>query len=141
MAEAITRELAAALGWDRLDVRSAGVGAQPGAPASGGALRTAARHGLDLSGHQATLLTEEAADDADLILTMSTSHLVRVAELGAGDRAALLTSYAAGRAEDSSDATIPDPIGGPDEEYEATFLLLKEMVEGVMKRLRRPDSS
>ena len=138
MAEAIAQKLIGELGWEHVRVRSAGIGALAGSPASDGAIRTAGAHGLDLSGHVSTLLTELDAEEADLILTMSASHLLTVAELGGSDRAALLTSYASSRAEDSTDATIPDPIGGPDEEYEATFKYLEEMVGLALQRLQ-PD--
>ena len=136
MAEVIARRYVAELGWDRVEVRSAGIAACDGSPASGGAVRAADAHGLDLSHHQATLFTENEAEAADLILTMTPSHLMRVVELGGGDSAALLMSYAGGRAEDSSDSSIPDPIGGLDEEYEATFRLLNEMIELLMDRLQ-----
>jgi protein-tyrosine phosphatase len=134
MAEAIARRRAAELGWGHVEVRSAGVGAFSGSPASGGALRAAERAGLDLSGHRATLLTADLAAEADLILTMSPSHLMRVIDLGAGDRAGLLTSYAGGL-DDASGVGIPDPIGGPDEEYVATFDVLDELIGRVLARL------
>jgi len=134
MAEAIARRRAAELGWGHVEVRSAGVGAYPGSPASGGALRAAEAAGLDLSGHRATYLTADLAASADLILTMSPSHLMRVIDLGAGDRAGLLTSYAGGL-DDASGVGIPDPIGGPDEEYVATFNVLDELIGRVLERL------
>jgi protein-tyrosine-phosphatase len=135
MAEAIARRLLAELGWDRVEVRSAGVAAFDGSPASGGAVRVTAAHGLNLSDHSATLLTEEETTAADLVLTMSHSHLIRVMELGGGDRAALLTAYARGPEQADTAWSIPDPVGGPDEEYEETFRLLEELVAGVMSRL------
>jgi protein-tyrosine-phosphatase len=135
MAEAIARRRLAELGWDRVEARSAGVAAYDGSPASGGALRASAAHGLDLATHSATLLTEEEAGSADLILTMSESHLMRVGELGGGDRAALLTSFAGGAGERGAGSSIPDPAGGPDEEYLETFTLLDELVTRVIERL------
>ncbi len=137
MAEVIARDLFDQRGWSWLKVQSAGVSAYQGSPASGGAIRTAAQHGLDLSSHQSKLLTEPIAEAADLILTMSPGHLMCVSDLGSGDRSALLTSYAGLRAEDSSDASIPDPIGGPDEAYEATFQLLSEMIEFLVGKLEK----
>jgi protein-tyrosine phosphatase len=136
MAEAIARRRAADLGWTRVEVRSAGVSAYDGSPASGGAVRVAQAHGLDLSAHSATLLTEEEASTADLILTMSIAHLMRVADLGSGDRAALLTSFAGGSEGEGSSGSIPDPVGGPDEEYEETFLMLDELIGRVLDRLQ-----
>lgn len=134
MAEAIARRRISELGHAGVEVASAGVGAFGGSPASGGALRAAAAHGLDLSGHASTLLTAELADEADLILTMSPSHLMRVIDLGAGDKGALLTSYAGGL-DDGAGVAIPDPIGGPDEEYLDTFRTLDELIGRVLERL------
>lgn len=134
MAEVITRRRAAELGYAHLEVSSAGVGAFGGSPASDGAARAAEAHGLDLSRHRSTLLTAELAADADLILTMSPSHLMRVIELGAGGSAALLTSYAGGL-DDDSGVGIPDPIGGTDGEYADTFRTLDELIGRVLERL------
>ena len=69
MAEVIAHDLTASEPHRRLEVRSAGVGAFPGSPPSGGAVRTAARHGIDLTEHRATLLTRREVEWADLILT------------------------------------------------------------------------
>jgi len=135
MAEAIARRRVAELGWDRVEVSSAGVAASDGSPASGGALRTAAARGLDLSDHSSTLLTQEEASRADLILTMSMSHLMRVAQLGAASRAALLTSFAGGGEGVDASGSIPDPVGGPDSEYEATFDTLDALITLVLERL------
>ena len=135
MAEAIARSRVEELGWAGFEVRSAGVDAFDGSAASDGAVRAARAHGLDLEGHSATLLTHEEAGLADLILTMSPSHLIRVIELGAGDRAAMLTSYAAG-ADGALDPTgVPDPIGGLDEDYMETFRVLDDLVGRVLERL------
>jgi len=136
MAEVIARRRASELGYSNVEVGSAGVGAFGGSPASGGALRAAEAHGLDLSGHRSTLLGPELAHSADLILTMSPSHLMRVIELGAGGRAALLSSFAGGLDDPSDGVAIPDPIGGPDEEYLETFRTLDELIGRVLERLK-----
>jgi len=136
MAEAIARRRAKELGWGHVEVGSAGVAAYSGAPPSEGALRAAEGNGLDLSGHRSTLLTDDLAAGADLILTMSPNHLMRVVELGAGDRAALLTSYAGGL-DTASGVAIPDPIGGSDEEYLETFRLLDELIGRALERLQQ----
>ena len=135
MAEAIARKRIADLGWTQVDVRSAGIGALDGNPASEGALRVAAAHGLDLSTHEATFLTRPIAESSDLILTMSAGHLVRVLELGAADRMAMITAFAAGGDEGAGVEGIPDPIGGPDEEYARTFDILDELIARVLARL------
>jgi len=127
MAAVIARREAAELGWQGLEVRSAGVAALDGDPASGGAVRAAARNGLDLSQHAATLLTPELAEWADLILVMSPAHFSRVVELGGGETAALITSFVEGR-EDDGQESVPDPIGGPDEHYLETFEFLERLI-------------
>ena len=135
MAEVIARHRIAERGWAQVQVRSAGVGAWDGSPASGGALRAAAASGLDLSGHASTYLTPELVESSDLILTMSAGHLARARELGAGDRVAMLTAFANDLADDGVAAGIPDPIGGPDEEYAATFTVLDDLIDRVLTRL------
>lgn len=135
MAEVIARRRLEELGWTQVEVRSAGVAAFSGSPASDGAVRVAEARGLDLSDHASTPVTQELIEEADLILTMSSSHLVRVLELGAGDRVALLTTFAEG-VEDALDvAGVPDPIGGPDEEYAETFDVLDDLIARALDRI------
>ena len=135
MAEVIARGLAGVDGHPALEVRSAGVGAFPGSPPSEGAVRAAARRGIDLSGHRATLLTRREVEWADLILTMSPPHLMRVGELGGGGRATLLTAFAEG----GEAGSVPDPIGGSDAQYEGTYRRLEELVGKTLTRLGEGD--
>lgn len=135
LAEAIARDAVKRLGWNHVQVASAGVAASSGESASGGALRTAERHGLDLSVHRSTPLTLEAIQGADLILTMSQNHLDRLVDLGGGEKASLLTSFAAVVDPTDIPPSVPDPFGGPDESYEATFSLLERLIARALQRL------
>jgi protein-tyrosine phosphatase len=135
MAEVIARRRIEELGWSQIEVASAGVGAFDGSPASGGALRTADKNGLDLSDHASTLLTQAVVEVADLILTMSAGHLIRVIEMGAGDRAAMITGFAQGSEDGTASSGIPDPIGGPDSEYAHTFDVLDDLIAQALARL------
>ena len=135
MAEAIARRHVEERGWSHVEVASAGVAALPGGPPSGGAVRAAAARGLDITQHTSTPLTPEVADGADLVLTMSASHLMRVVELGAGDRAAVITAFADGEEESLDMPGVPDPIGGPDEEYLATFDVLDDLIGRSLERI------
>jgi protein-tyrosine phosphatase len=135
MAEAIARRAVGDRGWRHIEVRSAGTGAVAGSPPSDGARAAAARHGLDLDGHRASPLTPDSLAWADLVLTMSPSHLLRVVELGGGDKASLLTAFAAGDDPDGIPASVADPFGGSDDEYEATFTLLERLIERALRRL------
>lgn len=137
MAEAIARALARKKGWTHLEVRSAGVATAGGSPASEGALRAGGRHGLDLSGHRSLSASQELVAWADLVLTMTPSHLARVRDLGAGSKAHLLPDFADGKAGGAGGA-VPDPFGGSDAEYEATFNLLEQLVTAALERLAPP---
>ena len=124
------------LGW-RVEVRSAGVSAARGEPASEGSLRAGQRHGLDLSAHRSRSVDDELLDWADLILVMSPGHLLRLAELGVAGKAALLDAFARGEDEggDGSDAGVPDPFGGDDQDYEEAYQTLEELVGKALHQL------
>jgi protein-tyrosine-phosphatase len=136
MAEVIARRRVEDLGWKHVQVRSAGVAAFDGSPASGGALRAAARNGLDLGPHESSLLTPAMVASADLILTMSTSHLARVLELGGEEKAALITSFAETGDGGAAVSGVPDPIGGSDEEYLRTFDALDDLIARALERIQ-----
>ena len=135
MAEALARRMIEERGWTHVSVSSAGVAGHGGSPASGGAVRAAEAAGLDLSEHRSSGLTPERVEEADLILTMSPGHLYPLVEMGAGDRAALLTAFAA--EEDPTDVpdSVLDPFGGPDAVYRETFDLLERLVDRALRRL------
>ncbi len=132
MAEALLREGLASRGADQVTVASAGTGAWDGAPVSEGAYLVGLEHGLDLSGHRAQLLTRELVRAADLILTMSSHHRARVAELGGEDKVHLLGEYA-GREEGKGE--INDPFGADLASYRATYDELQEIIAGVVGRV------
>ena len=136
MAEAIARRDLAALGWTNVEVRSAGVAAYDGLPASEGSIRAGARHDLDLSAHRTTALTPDLVAWADLILVMGPSHFFRVAELGGEERTALLTSFAEGEEAEGVDGSgVPDPFGGDDDAYEHAYEALEQLVGRALRRL------
>jgi protein-tyrosine-phosphatase len=87
---------------------------------------------MDLSGHRAQLLTREAVKSADLILTMSSHHRARVAELGGEDKVHVLGDYA-GREEGR--AEVSDPFGSDLASYRQTFEELQELIGGVVSRV------
>jgi protein-tyrosine-phosphatase len=136
MAEALLERALAQAEISGVEVESAGIGAWEGAPASEGAYLVMLEDGLDLSAHRARLLTPELIDSADLVLTMSRSHLGRVRELGAGSRAHLLGEFA-GYAGDR--AEIKDPFGAELEQYRETYRELAGMMPAVVERLARRE--
>ena len=135
LAQALAERELAVLGW-RVEVRSAGIGAIPGEPASAGSVRAAARHGLDLDAHLSRPVDDELIRWADLILVMSASHLVGLARLGVGGKAALLDAFARGEQGDAGEGMgVPDPFGGDDQDYEDVYVMLEELIPGVLRRL------
>jgi len=129
-----------------------------GVPASPGSVKAMARRGLDLDAHESHQLTAEDLASADLVVCMARRHareavvlhppawprtftlkeLVRRGEAvgarGPGQSLeAWLTTLGVGRtrsgllADDPVD-DVADPIGGPDSAYEATAVLLEDLV-------------
>jgi len=132
MAEALARQQVERRGWKHVAVRSAGVAAEPGAPATQQASEVIRELGLDLSSHVSQPLTRELVEWADLILAMSRSQLHVIAELGGADKAALITDMVAG---EGRGAPVEDPFGADDAAYRRTFEQLREAVGGIFDRL------
>jgi protein-tyrosine-phosphatase len=132
MAEALLVRALKEAGLSGIEVESAGIGASDGAPASEGAYLVLLEQGVDLSGHRARLLTKGLVDEADLILTMSRTHLGRVRELGGGARAHLLGEYA-GR--EGEGAEVRDPYGSELDGYRESYRELLVMMPAVVARL------
>ena len=134
LAAALTERELVRLGW-RVEVRSAGVSAVRGVPASDGSLRVGARHGLDLSGHRSRPVDDELLGWANLILVMSHGHLLRLAELGVAGKAAVLDAFANGEEGAGEGADVPDPFGGDDHDYEEAYRTLEELVGKALHQL------
>jgi protein-tyrosine-phosphatase len=132
MAEAIARRMAPELGLADIVVASAGTAAWEGAPASDGALLVSLEHDIDLSTHQARLLTRELLDVSDLVLAMGPHHLERVEALGAGGKVHLLSSYAS---RGLTDRPIGDPFGGELSLYRETFEELEREIRRAFERI------
>lgn len=131
MAEVITRARAAQRGLSGIRVRSAGTMAYEGSPASAGARTAVGDRGLELDRHTARLLGEDELEWADLVLTMSPSHLASVEALGRGRcYAEVITAFAG-----DVSGGVRDPFGGSDDRYRDTCAQLERLVEAVLDRL------
>lgn len=138
MAEAIARA-AAGPGEGAPVFASAGIFAPEGAPASEGARRVAARHGIDLSAHRSTPLTADAVAAADLLVAMTPSHLAAAAALFPAMRGLLATELLP--ADDPRHgAPVPDPFGGPDVSYEEAWRVLSDCVSALLARREGPGA-
>jgi protein-tyrosine phosphatase len=132
LAAAISKFAIEQRGWSHVQVRSAGIASGSGSPASEGAVEVAAEHQLDLTQHSSQALTPQLLAWADLILAMSPTHLAAVAELGAGEKAALVTEF---MAEGEAGAPIEDPFGGDVDRYRETYVQLERAIVALLDRL------
>jgi protein arginine phosphatase len=133
LAEALTRAALARLGWQHVEVLSAGVAARDGDPASALAIAVGEVRGLPIAGHRSRALDPALIDWADVVLTMSPSHLDTVDSLGGAAKASLLGDFAAGRAD--AGITVTDPFGGDLDDYRRTMQDLERLVDRVLERL------
>ncbi len=132
MGEGILRELVRRSGAGGVEVGSAGTLGIVGAPATDEAVDVARTHGVDILGHVSSAVTSESLSSADVILAMTELH---VDEMVAGfpeakDRTALLSVYA-----DGSDVDVPDPIGGPVEEYESVYRMIEGFLTSALPKI------
>ncbi len=132
LAEARAAAALRSRGWRHVSVASAGTAAAVGGGASATAIEVAAENGLDLTTHRARLLTPDLIDWADLVLAMSPSHLLTALELGAGEKAALLTDFMEG---ESLGTSIEDPFGGDLDVYRRAYTQIEEGVDALLGRL------
>jgi protein-tyrosine phosphatase len=111
-------------------VISAGIAAAPGCPPTSEATQVMRERGLDLTRHEAQPITDQLVRHADLILTMTQSHLQSIVERWphASDRAFLLLP-------ERSD--VADPIGQTVGAYRECAEQLSAGVTHHAERLRR----
>ncbi len=105
-------------------IKSAGVMASQGMPASAAAVRTMRKLGLDISNHRSTPVTPSLVQQADLIYTMSKEHK---------DFLIHLVPEAAGRIKLLSETFVSDPIGGSDQVYLDCAQEITKLIEARLK--------
>jgi protein-tyrosine phosphatase len=92
---------------------------------------------LDLENHRSTPLSPELVVWADRVLAMGVGHLHRIQEMGGTEKGVLLVAFARGVDEEGDDLEVPDPYGGDDQVYEATYEDLRIQVGKAFARIRR----
>lgn len=134
MAGALAAKLAREEFNQEVEIKTAGVAAFPGVPATPQAVTVMEEKGLDLSGHIAQPVTPELVEWAELILTMTAGHKEMV--IGqypqAREKVFTIGEYAG----NSAAHDIPDPFGGSVEDYRLTAQELEEALRGVFRVLR-----
>lgn len=112
-------------------VRSAGVSAAGGSPATPEAVQAAHRYGADLLSHRAAPLTRELIADADLIFAMTRSHAELARQVDPSAEVRLL---------DPDGGDVPDPIGSPQEAYDETAAMIERMLRDRLAELDAPGA-
>ena len=134
MAQEIAQRAVKVRGWDRVEIRSAGVSAYPGVLACEEARSAAAKAGLSLEEHRSSLLKAELVTWADLILTMGAHHLEVVEGLGGKGKASMLTAFAR-KSEEGREREVQDPFGGDAHTYIESFHTIADLVETSLERV------
>lgn len=134
MAEALMRHHLQEKGIQDIEIQSAGVAAQEGAPASEGALQVLANRNIDGTCHLSKPLNDSLVRWADLILTMTVSHkrVVTHHYPFAMDKTFTLKEYV----DHNPSADIHDPFGGNEEEYEACARDIEDVVSRLVHKLQ-----
>jgi protein-tyrosine phosphatase len=111
-------------------VRSAGISASAGCPASGESVAILRDLGLDLGKHEAQPLSEQLVRHSDLILTMTAGHWQAIVQRwpGAADRTHMLLP---------EQIDVPDPIGRAMEAYRQAAEQIQRGVDFHAERIYR----
>ena len=131
MAEGILRHLLDSRGVKNIEVSSAGTVGLDNFPASENAVEAAKNWDVDISGHRSRPLTRNLIEGADLILAMTQGHVDQIVKLSppARDRTYLLKAFP--KPYSPSQEEVRDPIGGPLEMYNQTYLELDEILRRI----------
>ncbi|RLQ93503.1 low molecular weight protein arginine phosphatase [Falsibacillus albus] len=129
MAEAILRNKQN----DQIEVRSAGVFAFDGSPASTNTKKVLEENNISHS-HTSSLLKEEDVKWATYIFTMTSGHKATVLNMfpQAGDKTFTLNEFVDGKGLD-----VADPYGGSVEIYRETFGELDKLIDKLLDKLNK----
>lgn len=134
MAEALLRHLLRERGMpENMVVSSAGLAAVDGAPATEGARRALAAHGLNLDGHRSQPVTDQVVESADLILAMETRHRSEL-ERRYPDKKGVIFTLKEYAGETGQDLDVLDPFGSDDEHYQKTAAEIRQALERIVER-------
>jgi RpiB/LacA/LacB family sugar-phosphate isomerase len=118
-------------------VKSAGVAAPNGQPASAEAVQALAEWKLDASGHRSQSLSRRLVDEATVVLVMTAAHGQAVVSQfpEARGKVRLLTSFGTARHPEG----IPDPIGLSQDVYRHTRDRIESAVADVVLYINEQD--
>lgn len=114
------------------DIRSAGVMAGSGMPASPEAIRVMAEQGIDLSQHRSQRLNQQLLQWADIVLTMTESHRQQIIReyRSHSDKVHTLAQFSQVKHID-----IVDPFGAGTEAYRQSAQQLQMLIKHLTKKI------
>ncbi len=116
---------------EHVRVRSAGIWALEGRPASAYSLQVMSEHDLDISAHRGRNLTQADVDEAHLMLVMTKRHAAIISrDFQRTEGKVHLLSAMAG-----PDYDILDPYGGSLADYRSTSRELQDLIERGYQRI------
>ena len=138
MAEGVMRKLLMGHGaLERFEIASAGThDMRRGMPPFPIAVEAAKRRGYDITRHVARPVVAGDFDHFDLVLAMdraNLAHLRAICPTRCKDRLELFLQYG----ERFHDQEVPDPYGGPPEDYEAALDRIEDGCRGLAQLLLR----
>lgn len=121
-----------------IEVSSAGLLLLAGMEATEETKKLLREEGMDLSGHRTRVLTEEDVRAADLIFVMERRHEEYILSKYpyAAKKVYLLKDFKKpGDYDTSENPDIADPIAKDGDFYKATFSIIKESIERILKQI------
>jgi len=123
-------------------VSSAGLHAVHGQPMADAAVNAMIRRHVVVEAHASQPLTEQLAEQADVIFTMTAGHreaLIKHFPQLAYKIHNLISFAMHGREPEGLSCDIVDPFGGSDETYEACATVLQQTIERTIDKLQQPQ--
>jgi protein-tyrosine phosphatase len=138
LAEAYFRQRAASEGLSHILVESAGILGIEGAPAAPFSIEVAAKAGLDLTRHRSRGVTRDDAENADWLITMTSTQLETLARRfpARGRRRLMLRAFEDGPAPRAGAQELTDPVTGPLKGYREAFAVIRTCVDNMIEHLR-----
>lgn len=143
MAEGALKKLLKTRTSGNYEVISSGTAAATGYPATLYAIEAAKIWDADISNHESQPLTEDLIKKSDLILCMTSSHLIEVLRMSGDSKGKtyLFKNFPDNNPEGES---VDDPIGQPLDRYNETFLEIGEYlgkyIDEIVQRIDEPKN-
>ena len=135
MAEGILKSILNLRRINNIDVSSAGIAGLIDYPATENAIEAAKLWDVDISGHRSRGVSNEIIESTDLILAMSSNHVDYVLNLNSEARNKTFLLKGFPRSFSPAQENVHDPIGGPLELYNQTYLELDETIRRFEKNI------